>query len=452
MNIVIVGAGKVGYTLAKLLSREGQNVTVIDKRQERIALVSSTMDANCVSGAVDVSLLKLAGAQTADLLIAATDSDEANILCCMVARKLGVGNTIARVRQAEHFEEVVLLREEIGLSMTVNPEYIAAGEISRVLRFPSAAKVESFAKNQAELVEFTLAPKNPLCGMALNKLHGRYGRGILLCAVRRAGEVSIPDGDFVLQAGDNVTVVGAPRAVNDFFKAMEIFRRCVRRVMILGGGHTGMYLAKQLLDMGIHVKIIEKDAEKCDFIKDVLPRVNVVCGDGARPDLLAEEGLGDVDGFVALTGHDEVNLIVATYAMMEGAEKVITKVNEEHFVPLAVSFGLEEPVQPLLISAQVILRYVRAMENSAGTSGVKTLLRIVDGSLEALEFKADQDSRCLGVALRDLPIRRGVLLAAVIREGRCFIPGGDDMLQAGDSIIAVSKEPGMTCLDDILKK
>jgi len=451
MNIIIVGAGKVGYTLARQLSREGHDVTVIDRNPERISLVNTTLDAICVSGSVDIGLLKLAGAGKADLLIAATDSDEANILCCMVARKLGVGHTIARVRQAEHFEEVILLRDELGLSMTVNPEYAAASEVSRVLRFPSAAKVESFAKGEAELVEFTLAPSNPLCGTALRDLHTRYGRGILVCAARRQGKVRIPDGEFVFQAGDDLPVVGAPKEVYGFFKTMDILKKGVRSVMILGGGRISVYLAKQLLDVGIHVKIIEKDEAKCGLVKDLLPKAEVVYGDGARPDLLKEEGLDGVDGFVAFTGHDEINLIMAAFARKAGVDKVVSKVNEEHFVTLASSFGLEEPVQPRLITAQYILQYVRSMENSAQTSGVETLRRIVDGSLEALEFQAGSNSRCLGVTLRDLPIRSGVLLAAVIRKGKCFIPGGDDVLQEGDSVIAVSAETGMTCLDDIVK-
>ena len=295
MNIIVVGAGKIGFTLTQYLTREGHNVTVIDRSAERITLVNTTLDAITISGPVDIELLRLAGAATADMLIAATDADESNILCCMMGRKLGVKHTIARVRQQARYEEVMLLRDELGLSMTINPEFDTAAEISRVLRFPSAAKVEPFAKGQAELVEFRLAEGNPLCGMALKNFHGKYDRGTLICAVRRGEEVHIPSGDFVLQAGDSVHVVGAPKHIYAFFKAMAIFKKSAKSVMVVGGGHIGAYLARQLLGMGIRVKLVERDMDKCRVVKDLLPKADVVCADGSRPDVLEDEGLRGMD-------------------------------------------------------------------------------------------------------------------------------------------------------------
>lgn len=454
MNVIIVGVGKVGYAVAQELSREDHNVTVIDKLPERINLVNSTLDAIAICGESGIESLRLAGAENADLLVAVTNSDEANILCCMVGKKLGVDHAIARVREAEHFRQVVLLQKELGLSMTVNPEHAAAREISQVLRFPSAAKVEPFAKGQAELVEFVLPEGSPLCGLPLREYHSKFGRGTLVCAVRREEKVFIPKGDYIFRAQDGLSVVGSPKAIHALFKALHIFRRPVRHVMIVGGGRISAYLTQQLLEMGIRVKIIEKDPERCNVIKDLLPRAEVVLGDGARPELLEEEGLEDTDGFVCLTGRDEINLIMATLARRKGVEKVVTKINEEHFVELAQSFGLDAPVRPRLITAGRILQYVRGMENSAGNSGVETLRRIVDGSMEALEFRADEDSRCLGRTLMELPIRPGILLAAIIREGRCFIPGGSDRIEARDSVIAVAEVDNdhlIGCLDDILK-
>jgi trk system potassium uptake protein TrkA len=451
MNIILVGVGKVGFTVAQHLTREGHDVTVIDQNPERIALVNSSLDAISVCGSVDIDLLKLAGIENADLLITATNSDQSNILCCMVAKKLGVPHTIARVRQENHYQEVILLREELGLSMTINPEYAAASEISRVLRFPSAAKVEAFAKGQAELVEFKLTPQNPLCGVSLKDFHTRFGRGTLICAVRRAGQVHIPGGSFTLQAEDVLSVVGAPKHIHALFKDMSIFKRSAKYVLIVGASNIALYLARQLLGMGIHVKIIEKDPERCETIKDILPKAEVVCCDGSRPEDLEEEGMEAMDAFVALTGSDEINIIISTYAHKAGVDKVVCKVNEEHYISLANSFGLEEPVQPRHITAQQVLQYVRGMENSASSSGVEMLRRLWDGKLEVLEFRAKVSSPCVGVALKQLPIRKDVLLAALIRDGKCIIPGGNDEIWAGDSVLAVTTRQGMACLEDILK-
>ncbi len=451
MNIILVGAGQTGYALAQYLTRDGHDVTVIDKNPDRISLVNTSLDAISICGSVDIELLRLAGAERADLLIAVTSSDESNILCCMVARKLGAAHTIARVRQQDRYGEVILLRDELGLSMTINPDFAAAAEISRVLRFPSATKVEPFAKGQAELVEFGLEAKNPLCGTAIRELHTRFGRGTLVCAVRRGDDVHIPGGDFVLQAGDVVHVVGAPRQIHTFFKSMDILKRSAKYVLIVGSSHVGLYLARQLLDMGIHVKLIESDREVCDQIKDEIPRAEIVCCDGSRPEVLEEEGMQAMDAVVFLTGSDEINLIMASYAKIAGVEKIVVKVDEDHFLSLAESFGLEEPVRPKVITAQTVLQYVRNMENASGASGVEMLRHFLDGRLEVLEFRAGVSSACVNIPLKTLSIRQDVLLGAIIRDGKCMIPGGNDEIWAGDSVLAITTKKGMTSLDDILR-
>lgn len=451
MNIIVVGAGKIGFTLTQYLTREGHDVTVIDRNPDRISLVNTTLDAISISGAVDIELLRLAGVGSADLLIAATNSDESNILCCMVGRKLGVKHTIARVRQQDHYDAVMLLRDELGLSMTINPEHDTAREISRVLRFPSAAKVEPFAKGQAELIEFKLREGNPLCGMMLKNFHGKFGRGTLICAVRRGEQVHIPGGDFVLRSDDSVTVVGAPKHIHALFRDLDIFKKSAKNVMIVGGGQVGIYLGRQLLGMGIRVKFVEIDPEMSRLVKDMLPKAEVICADGSRPDVLEEEGLRDMDALVAITGTDEINIILGAYARSVGVEKAVAKVNEDHLISLATSFGLEEPVQPRFITAQQVLQYVRSMENASSSSGVEMLRRILDGKLEVLEFRAGVSSPCVGVALRDLPTRADVLVAAIIRDGKCIIPGGSDEIWAGDSVLAVTTRPGMSRLEDILR-
>ena len=452
MNIILAGAGRIGGTLAQLLASEGHSVTVIDRDPERLSRLNATLDVMSVCGAVDIDLLRLAGAESCDLLIAATNSDESNILCCMVGRKLGVRHTIARVRQEEQYRAVILLREELGLSLTFNPEHSAAQAIGRVLRFPSAAKVDLVAKDQAELVELRLAEGNPLCGEPLKTYHSRFGDGTLVCAVRREGRVVIPGGDFVPEPGDLVSVVGAPRHIHGLFKTLNILKKSAKFVFLVGGGRTAVYLARQLLEMGLQVKLLEKDRARAERVKDLLPRAEVVCGDGSRYDVLDEEGLPAFDALVALTGQDELNLVISVYARQVGVDKVITKLNADHHAALAASFGLEAPVQPRYTTAHTVLEYVRGMENSAAVSGVETLRRILDGQMELLEFRARDGSACVGPTLRELPIRRDTLVAAVIREGKCFIPRGGDSIRPGDGVLAVTTARGMTCLEDILKR
>lgn len=451
MEIIIAGAGRIGFSLARQLTREGHSVTVIDKSSDRIALVSSSLDVMTVCGHADADILRLAGAEKADLLIAATDSDETNILSCMVGKKLGAGHTIARLRQEAHYREVVLLREELGLSLTVNPEFTAANEISRILRFPSAAKVEPFAQGQAELVELRLSEINPLCGAALRDYHSRFGSGTLVCAVRRGEKVHIPGGGFILAAGDVISIVGAPKHIHELFRALEIYKKGARFVMIVGGSRAAVYLARQLIGMGIRVKVLEIDPAKCERVKDAAPKAEVVCCDGSDPDMLEAEGLPAFDAFVALTGQDEVNLILATHAMRAGLDKVVTKINEAHYADLAVSLGLDEPIQPCASVSRQVIKYIRSMQNTSEVSGVETLRQLMDGRLEVLEFRVRGASACTGKTLSALPIRRDVLLAAVIREGKCFIPRGSDELRIGDGVLAVTTAPGMTRLEDILK-
>ena len=297
-----------------------------------------------------------------------------------------------------------------------------------------------------------LTAENPLCGTELRTYHSRFGDGTLICAVRRGDKVHIPGGDFVLQAGDSVTFVGSPQHIHALFKSLSILKKSARFVMILGGSRIAVYLARQLLSMGIRVKLLEKDPDKCETVKDLIPKAEVVCCDGSRPDVLVEEGLEAFDAFVALTGSDEINIIVSTYARHMGVGKVISKVNEDHYIPLAVSFDLDAPVLPRDITAQQVLQYVRSMENSADASGVETLRRIQDGRLEVLEFRASENPAFSGKTLQELPIRPDVLVAAIIRDGTCLIPRGSDVIIPGDSVLVVTTKEGMSCLEDILKR
>ena len=453
MNIIVIGAGRMGQSLAGRLIEEGHSVTVVDWDPNKIEHISTNYDVMALQGnGADYEVLTEAGAEDADLLLAVTSDDAVNMLCCLTARKLGVGNTVARVRTMEYFRQLVFFKEELGLSLVFNPEHDAAAEISRILRIPSAAKVESFAKGRAEMVEFTITSGMPICGMKLSQLGGRYGSGILISAVQRNSDVVIPTGSYTLEAGDVVHVVGAPAKMSAFFKAIGTHKRSVRDVMILGGGRISLYLGRELIDAGIRVKIIEEDEEHCETIKEILPKAEVLLGDGTDPRLLEEEGIRTTDAFVALTGSDQNNIITSMFAARSGAGKVITKINQEVFRTMVGSHKLDSFVTPTSIASDNIVQYVRAMQNSLDASGIESLHEIADGKAEVIEFLIRKDAPYLNIPLRDLKIGHDTLLAAIIRGNTCIIPGGNDVIRLHDSVIAVTARFGIQRFSDIFQE
>ncbi|MDD6044409.1 MAG: Trk system potassium transporter TrkA [Clostridia bacterium] len=452
MDIVIVGDGKVGYTLTERLSQEDHNITVIDNHAHALNNTMNLQDVSCVEGnGVSHIVQTEAGVPKADLLIAATSADEINMLCCMVAKKLGAKHTIARVRNPEYQQQMFFLKDELGLSMAVNPEQAAASEISRLLRFPSAIKVEPFAKGRIELVEFKVREGSPLHGMKLADFYGHFKLKVLVCAVAREDEVFIPKGNFVIQTGDKLSILATPADVSAFFKAAGTFQRRAKDVMIVGGGRIAYYLTRQLIETGIHVKIIENDEAHCERLCELLPKAQILHGDGTDHELLHEEGLDNTDALVALTGIDEENIILSMYANSRKVDKVITKVNNSRLAEMVSNVGVESLISPKDIAANRIISYVRAMTNATG-SHVETLHRIADDGAEALEFRVREGSRCVGIPLKDLPIRDNVLIGAIIRGGSCIIPGGNDEIRVGDSVIVVTTIAGLEELNRILKE
>ena len=431
MKIVIVGAGRVGYAIAEQLLTEGHDITVVESDPERAAYISSTLDVIVVEGRANVDQLRIANVADADLLIAATTSDETNLISCMVGRKLGATHTIARV--------------------SINPERTSAKEISRTLRFPAATKVEPFANGLVELVEFKLREGSKLDGLRLNDFRGRYSDGILICAVEREGSVTIPNGDFVLAAGDYVTVVGAPHELHELFRKIGEFRHEAESVLIVGGGRIAERLALELARMHIHSTIIERDPARCRVMKTLLPEATIICADGTKPDVLREEGLPEADALVTLTESDETNLIISSFAYHEQVPKIVTKVDEDNFIELAESYGLTTMIQPADVTAGRIVEYVRWMQNSAHSSGVETLRMVADGQAEALEFIVRAESQFLDVPLKALKLKDSVLVASIIRRGKCRVPSGNDAIELGDRVVVVTTNHGMHELKDILK-
>lgn len=454
MKIIIVGAGKVGLELTAQLSRE-HKVTVIDRDPRRVENLVNFYDVMAVCGnGGSYEVQKEAEVDKAELLIAATSTDELNVMVCLVAKKLGVRHTIARVRNPEYESQLRFMREELGLSMAVNPEKAAAHEIARVLRFPAAMKVESFSKGRLELVEYRIPEGSKLHEMKLADLYRSLRIRVLICAVERRGETIIPSGDFVLHSGDRIYLTSSPNQLAAFFRHLGAFRRKVASVMMVGAGKLCPYLAAELLEMGMSVKIIDRSEERCRQIDELLPGALVIRGDGTDSDLLLEEGIEQTDAFVAVTGSDEANILMAMSVGRQAGEhcKVVAKINRKSLMDLVSDEEIiDSVITPRSVTAELIVQYVRAMASASG-AGIKTLHRLVDGAVEALEFGVPADAPYLNVPLKDLKLRSGILLAGIVRrDGRIVIPSGGDALQAGDDVIVVTTDTSLQEIGDILR-
>ena len=443
MKIIIVGVGKVGLALTKHLSRENK-VTIIDQNPQLVDNIINIYDVMGVCGnGASYDVQKEAEADKADLLIATASSDEINILTCLVAKKLGIPHTIARIRNPEYEKQLRFMREELGLSMSINPEKATAREIARVLRFPAAMKLESFSKGRLELVEYRLAENSTLHGTQLSDLYRNIRVRVLICAVSRRDETYIPSGDFVLQAGDKIYLTAAPHELELFFRHLGVFRGRASSVMIVGASKLCYYLASQLIDMGMSVKIVDQNRQRCVEIEERLPKALVIVGDGTDSELLQEEGIGQIDAFVAITGLDEANILMSMSAARQSRDcKVVAKINRRSLMEL-VSTGA--------VTTELILKYIRSMKNATG-SQVKTLHRIVDEKVEALEFGIKENYSFVGVPLRDLRIKSGILVAGIVRRsGRIVIPTGDDVINQGDDVIVVATDTGIQDIRDIFQ-
>lgn len=449
MNIVIVGDGKVGATLVEHLSQEGHNIVVIDRDSKIVEQMVNSYDVMgiCGNGAsYDVQME--AGVSSARLFIAATSSDELNILCCLIAKKVGAHHTIARVRNPDYLKQLPFIKEELGLSMIVNPEYDAANEIAKVLRFPNAINIETFSRGNVDLAELKINDGNPLCDMALTDIFGAFKTKILVCAVQRKADVFIPRGDFVLKSGDKIHITAPRGELVRFMKKLGIYKHRTKDIMIIGGGKMGYYLARQLSESGgYNVKIIEIDRDRCDKLCTLLPDVNIINGDGTDRGILYEQGIESQDAFVALTTIDEENIISSMYASSLGISKTVAKVNRVSYQVLE-SIGMDSAFSSKAIAANRIIGYVRALENS-GESSVQTLYKLVGGQVEALEFKITADFKNIGIPLKELDINNDTLIASIIRDNHVIFPDGNDSIEIGDSVIIVSKSKQFRSINQI---
>lgn len=449
MYIIIVGLGKLGSTLTKQLSTEGHDIVVVDPDN---SVVSSTVDAYDVMGicgnGATYEVLKEAGAAKAKLIIAATGSDELNILCCLFAKHMGTENTIARVRNPDYAGQSQFLRNDLGISMTVNPEYETANEISRIIRFPSAANLDSFAGGRVEIARVRIHSDNPLCDMPIHEMRKKAKAKVIICAVQRNDSVFIPSGDFVLHCDDVISITGTRAELSSFMKQTGVYKQKIKNVMIVGGGRIAYYLAKLLSDTGRNIKLIELNDERCRHMSDMLDDVTVIHGDGTDQDILEEQCIDGQDALIALTGIDEENIIVSMYAESKGVNKVITKVNR-HSYSILNDIGLETVVSPQIVAGNLVTRYVRALHNSAGNSQIQTLYKLVGGKVEAAEFIVPEDAGYLNIPFKELELMPNLLIGCIIRNGKIIFPGGDDVMKANDSVIVVTAGRIIEDLHDI---
>ena len=453
MKILVAGCGKIGTTILSSLTAEGHDVTAIDASTSVITEITNIYDTMGVVGnAADCETLEEAGVDSADVFVAVMNSDELNMLSCFLARRMGAKHTVARIRNPEYNDNSLdFMRRELSLSLAINPEKLAARELYNMLKLPSAIKVETFSGQNMEMVEVRLKQDSELDGMRLSEMRVKYNRAkFLVCFVQRGEEVFIPDGNFVLKSGDTIGLTAAPAEIQKLLRDLGLMQKQARSVMLLGGSRTAYYLAKHLTETGTDVKIIERDEAHCEELCNLLPRAVILHGDGANRDLLLEEGLASTDAFVSLTGMDEQNILISIFAASQNVTKVIAKINRAELEDMAGKLGLESVIAPRRTTSDLLVSYVRALSNSRG-SHIETLYRLADDKAEALEFIVSPDARCIGIPLRELRMKPGILIAGIIRRHTPIIPAGNDSILAGDRVIVVSAKERLQDLSDIMK-
>ena len=453
MKIVIIGNGLIGDSLISSVCAEGHNVTVID---ENPALVDEVVNKYDVFGVVgngaSVDIQRQAGVASCDVLISVATEDELNLLCCMIGKRLGADHAIARVRNPQYSKQMGFMCKELGIDLIVNPEYEAAREAAKVIRFPIALKLDKFAKGRVELLDIYIDEDHPLVGQKLYELRSKYSTNVLICAVRHGEEAIIPGGDYTIRAGDNLSLTASRKDIADFFVKLGIFVKKIRSVFIIGGGNISTYLAEMLSSGGFSLKIVEKNPEVCRELSDTFPKAEIICGDAADPSLLVDEGIDSADACVAMTADDKNNIIISMFVKSRGVDKVIARVSSGSFAKLSESAGVDSNINQKYIAAANVIRYIRGLsglkENSQST--IKALYKLAANKVEALEFDVGEDFPGKSTPLKDLSLKKNTLIAAIIRNNNVVYPNGQTTLEKGDSVIVVTTNEHMNGLEDIL--
>ncbi len=452
MRIIVVGCGNVGLTLTEQLSKEGHNITVIEEKSSVVQTAVNNLDVlGIVGNGASYSIMKDAGIDKADLMIAVTDSDELNLLCCLIAKKAGNCHTIARVRNPIYKKEINFIKEELGLSMVINPEEAAATEAGRLLKLPSATKIETFARGRAELVRLVIDENSRLKDLALKDIPSDLKKHVVIAVVTRGNDVFIPDGSFILRAGDEITIIGSSKNTVNFFKKLGLPSAKVHSTIIIGGGETGYYLAMQLIALGIKVTIFDKDPVRCKELTELLPQALVINGDGTDKDMLLEEGVMSTESFVSLTNLDEENIMLSMYVKsINPKAKLITKVHRVNYGEIIGSLGIGSIIYPKNITADRIVQFVRGMSVSK-ENNIETLYKLNDDRVEALEFIVKYGSPIIGVPLAKLKLKKGILIACINHYGEIISPTGDSVIRDRDSVIVVTTQTGLNDINDVLE-
>ena len=451
LNIIIVGCGKVGSTLIEQLTKEGHDITIIDQNARKIQEITNQFDImGLVGNGASYSVQMEAGIDNTDLIIAVTGSDELNLLCCTIAKRVTECSAIARVRTPDYSKESNYLREKLGLALIINPELEAAKEVAHILYLPTALEVNSFAHGQAELIKFKIPEGNELDGISIAQFGRNSIADILICAIERHGEVYIPDGNFKLEKNDIISFVATRKAAKIFLEHIGFQTNRVKDTMIIGGGKASYYLAEQLLHMGISVKIIESDKTRCEELSVLLPKAIIINGDGTDQDVLTEEGIAYTESFVPLTGIDEENILLTLFARQVSNAKVVTKINRNNFKSIISGLDLGSVIYPRYITAEAIIAYVRAKKASMN-SNVETLYHMFDSKAEAIEFRVNEDSNVTNIPLMDLSLKKNLLISFISRGGTIIIPSGKDCIRVGDTVMIVTTHTGFNDIQAILR-
>lgn len=443
MKVIILGAGKIGYKLAELLSEEKLDIVVVDRDVEALKKAEENLDVMCIEGnGVSTHILLDAGIENTDILIAVTSNDEVNMLCCLMGKKLGAAQTIARIRDPEYVKEISLIKEDLKIDYVINPEQAAAEEIARLLSFPSVSSIENFANDLVRMISLKVLDDMSITGCKIKDIREKINFALLICLVVRGNDVFIPDGNFRIEEGDEIYIIGKPSNVYKFCTFIGKSPEKIRNIIVLGGGRITYYLAKLMTEMGIKVKIIEIDPKRCEQLSDELPNCLIINADGTDENLLLYENIREIDAFAAITGIDEENILLSLYAKKNGVKKIITKVSRSNYINLINDLGIDHIIDPKFIIANKILKYMRG-------ANIKSLFRLIEGKVEIIEFVATGSEKFFEVPLKYLKSSQEILIATIVRKNEVIIPGGDDVIKSGDRVIVITKENNVASIDEI---
>ena len=443
MKIIIVGLGNVGQTLAQSLLEEGHSITVVDLSADKVKKITDKYDIlGVVGNGATHTTLREAGISSADLLIAVTESDELNLLCCTIAKKTGKCHTVARVENPEYSTEVEYLKEGLDLAMVINPEEEGAKEICRLIRFPEALKIETFAKGKVELMKFRIPEGSSMVGLSVKEAMAKYKLNLLICTVERGEEAHIPNASFVFEEHDIISIIASPRSAESFFKKIGGRDLSIRNMMIVGVSELTQYVLKEMRKSGINIKVIENDLAVCESISTEFDDATIIHGDGTEQELLVEEGIMQTDALLALSDTDEENILISLFASRATNAKVITKINRPEYSTMTANLNLDTLIYPKHIASDRIIRYARSLGATEGNN-MENLYSIIKGKIEVTEFVVGKLFPDLGLPLSELSLKKDVILGAILRGRSLIIPHGQDCLMAGDHVVVVSKQLGI---------